>query len=136
MHHLIQLGRAKGKIPVCLAHSEQACLGIISGGESHLHHCHQLLIAVAQESEKNRLFVLKVFVDGGLAILNALGYFTGRDSLPPFLSGNLSRSGENALPDLLSFAFSRLPFSFSTLLDSHCTCNPVVDRSLYRLSVA
>src|SRR5258708_16048447 len=116
MHHLIQLGRAKGKIPVCLAHSEQACLGIISGGESHLHHRHQLLIAVAQESEKNRLFVLKVFVDGGLAILNALGYFTGRDSLPPFLSGTLSRIAHTSLPDLLSFPFSLFPLSSSTFL--------------------
>src|SRR6266567_921290 len=112
MHHLIQLGRAKGKVPVGLAHSEQTRLGIISGGESHLHHRYQLLVAVAQESEKNRLFVLKVFVDGGLAILNALGHFASRDRLPPLLGGNLSCSRENALPHLL-------PFTLSTLLDSH-----------------
>src|SRR5438552_18941322 len=101
MHDLVQLGGAKGKVPVSLAHSEQPCLRIISGGESLLHDHHQLLIALAQESAKNRLFVLKVSVDGGLTTLNALGHLTSRDRLPPFLSGILARGCENALPNLL-----------------------------------
>src|SRR4051812_4795246 len=67
-----------------------------------------LLVARAQESEKNRLFVLKVFVDGGLAILNLRSHFAGGDGLPAFLGGDLACSGENALPDLLLFPLSAL----------------------------
>src|SRR6266567_9135642 len=121
MHNLIQLRGTKGKVPVSLAHSEQSDLRIISGGESLLHHRHQLLIALAQESEKNRLFVLKVSVDSGLATLNALGHFTGCDSLPPLLSSNLACGSENALPHLLPHL---PPFLLSALLNPHRCWQP------------
>jgi hypothetical protein len=68
---------------------------------------------------KNRLFVLKIFVDGGLAILNLLSHFAGGDRLPAFLGGDLACSGENALPDLLLFPLSAL---FDFLGTTCCTC--------------
>jgi hypothetical protein len=73
-----------------------------------LHRRYQLLVTRAQQREQDRLFVLKVLVDGGLAILDALCHPASRDSLPPFLGGNLLRSGDNALSNLLLFSFPAL----------------------------
>src|SRR5581483_9505389 len=118
MHHLVQLWRAKSKVPVCLGHGEQPRFGIIGGGECCLHHHYQLFVAVAQQSEQKCLFVREVFVDSWLAILDTFGHFASGDCLPPFLSSNLSCSQENTLPHLLSHL---LPSPLSALLHSYST---------------
>src|SRR6266568_2722232 len=112
MHDLIEFGTAKGEGPIGVCHREQLRFWLLMVRLSGLHLRESLLEALRNQSDENSLFVVKVLVDGGLAVFNALSDFAGSDRLPALLDGNLTGSRENALPNLL-------PFPFPSLLDTH-----------------
>ena len=83
---------AQGKVPVGRGDLKQARGGALCLRRDVLESRQLLLKALAQEREQEGLFIGKVFVNGGRAVLDALGETAHGHGLPSLFGGNLQGS--------------------------------------------
>jgi len=61
-------------------------------GSGRLHSREHAFKSLIDQGHENSFFVVKVLIDGGLAVFNTISDFACGDRLPALLNGNLTRS--------------------------------------------